>query len=252
MKKIDVLNVAFDNVTKAEAVRFAMDCIQKHSAAYVVTPNPEIVMEATVNPALMDAVNSASLVLADGIGIIYGAKILGTPLKEKIPGIDFVTCLMEQMAQQKGSVYLFGAKPGVAEMAAKNLTKDYPGLVIAGCSDGYFEDDRGIIEEINRCKPDLLLVCLGFPKQEIWMQNNREKLDVGLMAGLGGSLDVFANLSVVAFVLLHKRFNNLVFCNVILKKKPNELTCFIQGNHSIKFLAELTCRNYEGLSSNIS
>lgn len=194
MKRIEVLNVAFDNVTKEEAVCFAMDCINRHESAYVVTPNPEIVMEAVSNSELKSALQDASLVLPDGIGIIYGAKILGTPLKEKIPGIDFAASLMEQLAKQQGSVYLLGAKPGIAEKAGDNLSKQYPGLAIVGCANGYFDDDLYIIEEINRLKPDLLLVCLGFPKQEIWMKTNQTRLDVGLMAGLGGSLDVFAGV----------------------------------------------------------
>lgn len=194
MKKINVLNVTFDNVTKEEAVRSAMDCIQEHKGSYVVTPNPEIVMEAATNPLLTEALEDASLVLPDGIGIIYGAKILGTPLKEKIPGIDFADDLMQCLSKQGGCVYLLGAKPGIAEMAGNNLAAKYPGLKIAGCSDGYFDDDQAVIDEINRKKPDLLLVCLGFPKQEIWMHNNKGHLDVGLMAGLGGSLDVFAGV----------------------------------------------------------
>ena len=192
MKKIDVLNVKFDNITKQEAVAFALDSIHHRRGGYVVTPNPEIVMEAAVNPDLSNALDCAELVLPDGIGIIYGARILGTPLREKVPGIDFADDLMEQLAKRGGSVYLFGAKPGVAEKAAAKLAKKHSGLVISGCSDGYFTDDSGIIKEINHAKPDLLLVCLGFPKQEIWMHQNKEHLNVGLMAGLGGSLDVFA------------------------------------------------------------
>lgn len=192
MRKIDVLNVKFDNITKNEAVSFALECIDNHTGSYVVTPNPEIVMEAAHNHSLMDALSNASLVLPDGIGIIYGARILGTPLREKVPGIDFADDLMELLARRQGSVYLFGAKPGVAEKAGERLSEKYPGLVICGCSDGYFEDDSGIIEEINCKRPDLLLVCLGFPKQEIWMKEHKESLDVGIMAGLGGSLDVFA------------------------------------------------------------
>lgn len=194
MKKINVLNVLFNNVTRSEAVNIAMDFINKHTGAYVVTPNPEIVMEAASNAQLKKALDNASLTLPDGIGIVYGAKILGTPLKEKVPGIDFASDLMKRLSEQKGSVYLLGAKPGIAEKAAVNLTNMYPGLVISGVSDGYFKDDCGIIEEINYLKPNLLLVCLGFPKQEIWMYEKREQLDVGLMAGLGGSLDVFAGV----------------------------------------------------------
>ena len=192
MRKIDVLNVKFDNVTMDEAVERALKCIHKHEASYVVTPNPEIVMEALENEHLLTALDAASLVLPDGIGIIYGARILGTPLRAKVPGIDFIEKVMEKLANQNGSVYLFGAKPGIAQEAGERLAQKYPGLEICGCADGYFNDDSGIIEEINRKKPDLLLVCLGFPKQEIWMYDNKKQLDVGLMAGLGGSLDVFA------------------------------------------------------------
>ena len=96
------------------------------------------------------------------------------------------------MAGAGKSVFLFGSKPGVAEAAADNLTAAYPGLVISGTCNGYFTDDGPIIEKINAASPDLLLVCLGAPKQELWMSENASRLNVRLMAGLGGSLDVFA------------------------------------------------------------
>lgn len=194
MSKINVLDVYFDNITMEEAVEQAFSSIQKRSGNYVVTPNPEMVMQAQENEALSQALTQAEFVLPDGIGIIYGAGILGTPLAEKVPGIDFASLLMERLSAVGGSVFLFGSKPGVADMAAVNLAEKYPGLVIAGTADGYFDDDSGIIEEINRAKPDLLFVCLGVPKQELWMHKNHGSLDVGLMAGLGGSLDVFAGV----------------------------------------------------------
>lgn len=194
MSKIDVLDVMFDNITMEEAVDIGFESICNHSGGYIVTPNPEMVMQARENEALAQALQNARLVLPDGIGIIYGARILGTPMREKIPGIDFASKLMERLSPIGGSIFLFGAKPGVAETAATNLKQKYPGLVIAGIADGYFDDDSGIIEEINRAKPDLLLVCLGVPKQELWMHENSASIDVGLMAGLGGSLDVFAGV----------------------------------------------------------
>ncbi len=195
MSRIDVLGVAFDNVTMDEAVELALDAVSRRSGGYVVTPNPEIVMAARENPEFAAAVAQAELVLPDGVGVIYGAKILGTPLKEKTPGVDFAASVMACLAEQGGSVYLFGAKPGVAEMAGERLREQYPGLVIAGCSDGYFDDDTPIVERIQAAKPDFLLVCLGAPKQELWMQSHAGKLNVGLMAGLGGSLDVFAGVA---------------------------------------------------------
>lgn len=190
--RIDVMGVEFDNVTMEEAVAKARRLMTERRAAYVVTPNPEIIMRCRENAAALDAVQRADLVLPDGIGVIYGAKILGTPLKTKLPGIDFATTLMGELAQEGKSVFLFGAKPGVAEIAGERLQAQFPGLVIAGTNDGYFTDDAPVIEKINAVQPDLLLVCLGAPKQELWMQRNAPQLNVGLMAGLGGSLDVFA------------------------------------------------------------
>ena len=192
MSRTDVLGVGFDNVTMAEAVERALALIDAREGRYVVTPNPEIVMLAKENPALKEALAGADIVLPDGAGIVKGAAILGRPMKEKVPGIDFACGVMARLAERGGSVYLFGAKPGVAETAAETLRTKFPGLVISGTSDGYFSDDGPIIEKIKDAAPDLLLVCLGAPKQELWMAKMSGKLPVGLMVGLGGSLDVFA------------------------------------------------------------
>ena len=192
MSRTDVLGVGFDNVTKAEAVERALALIDAREGRYVVTPNPEIVMLAKENPALKEALAGADIVLPDGAGIVKGAAILGRPMKEKVPGIDLACGVMARLAERGGSVYLFGAKPGVAEAAAETLRTKFPGLVISGTSDGYFSDDGPIIEKIKDAAPDFLLVCLGAPKQELWMAKMSGKLLVGLMVGLGGSLDVFA------------------------------------------------------------
>ena len=192
MSRTKVLDVGFDDITLTEAVDKAIELIKERNGSYVVTPNPEIVMMTKEYPELHDTIERAAMVLPDGIGVIYGAKILGQPLKGRVPGIDFASCLMGKLSKQHGSVYLFGAKPGIAEKAGENLKNKYPGLQVVGCHDGYFDEDSLIIEEINCLKPDLLLVCLGVPKQEFWMEKHSGNLDVGLMAGLGGSLDVFS------------------------------------------------------------
>lgn len=193
--RIDVLGVKFDNTNLEDAVQRGLECVKEHKAAYVVTPNPEIVLAAEKNPDLQYALSAANMVLPDGIGVIYSAKILGTPLEGRVTGIDFATRMLEELASIGGSVYLFGAKPGVAEKAAQNMQEQFPGLRVVGTQNGYFKDDAPIIEEINRVKPDFLFVCLGFPKQEIWMHENTSRLDIGLMAGLGGCLDVFAGVA---------------------------------------------------------
>ena len=192
--RIDVLGTEFDNITKEEAVEKAYDLMLERKGAYVVTPNPEIVMICREDEEAAKAVNEAGLVIADGIGVIYGAKILGTPLKARIPGIDFTSALFEKMAANGRSVYLFGSRPSVAEKAAENLKEKYPGLVVCGTHDGFFTDDANIVKNINEAAPDLLLVCLGAPKQEKWMLSRSGIVNAGLMIGAGGSLDVFAGV----------------------------------------------------------
>lgn len=190
--RIDVLGVGFDDLTMAEAGQEALRLIGEKKAAYVATPNPEIVWEARKNPELKAALSEADMVVPDGIGIIYGAAILKTPLKERVPGIELGTLLIEEMSRSGGRVYLLGSKPGVAEKAADKLKERWPELDICGTGDGYFTEDDPVIEKINAQSPDLLLVCLGFPKQEIWMHRNKDRLHAGIMLGLGGALDVFA------------------------------------------------------------
>lgn len=190
--RIDVLGVGFDNVTKEEAVERGMSLLHSEGSHYVVTPNPEIVEVCRESEKANRAVNGADLVLPDGIGVIKGAAILGTPLKERTPGIEFAAGIMERMAKEGLSLYLLGAKPGIAEQAAEKLTARYPGLKIAGTHDGYFKEDAPVIEDIRRSGANCVFVCLGAPKQELWMAKNASATGARLLCGLGGCLDVFA------------------------------------------------------------
>ena len=191
--RTDVLGVGFDSVSVGQAVAYACDIMRGDKKSYIVTPNPEIVWVCRRDETFRNAINGAALVLADGIGIIIGARILGTPLTHgRVTGIDFATALFDKMAEFGGSLFLLGSKPGVAEEAGRKLAEKHPGLVIAGTADGYFSDDEPVIGQINTAAPDLLLVCLGARKQELWMAGNTGRLNTSLCAGLGGSLDVFA------------------------------------------------------------
>lgn len=190
--RVDVLGVGFDNLTLDEAVERGRELLRAGGTHYVVTPNPEIVEVCREDPAAREAVNGADLVLADGIGVIYGAKMLGTPLKGRVTGIGFAQGLMARMAEGGKRLFLLGARPGVAEKAAENLRRQYPGLVIAGTHDGYFKEDQPVIEAIRASGADAAFVCLGAPKQEKWMRENGEATGAHLLVGLGGCLDVFS------------------------------------------------------------
>lgn len=190
--QVDVLGIGFDNVTMEEAVAEGVRLLHEKGTHYVVTPNPEIVEICRENVPAREAVNGADLVLPDGIGVIKGAAMLGTPLKEKTPGIEFAAYLMGKMAQEGLSLYLLGAKPGVAEKAAENLKSEYPGLKIAGTHDGYFRDNQPVVQAIADSHADCVFVCLGAPKQELWMHQYGAASGAHLLCGLGGSLDIFA------------------------------------------------------------
>ncbi len=192
--RINVLGVGFDNLTMGEAVERGMELLHSPGTHYVATPNPEIVEICRENLAARQAVNSADLVLPDGVGVVKGARMLGTPLKEKVPGIEFAAGLMERMAAEGLSLYLLGAKPGVAEAAGERLAAKYPGLKIAGTHDGYFQEDGPVVEAIRQSGADCVFVCLGAPKQELWMYKRGRDTGARLLCGLGGSLDVFAGV----------------------------------------------------------
>lgn len=190
--RIEILGVGFDNVTLDQAEAEGVRLMDTPGAHYVATPNPEIVEVCREDPEAMEAVRGADLVLADGIGVIYGAKILGTPLKGRVPGIAFAQRIMGRMAENGRTLFLLGAKPGVAEQAAENLKREYPGLRIAGTHDGYFQEDAPVVSAIQASGADVVFVCLGAPKQEKWMQRNGEATGAHLLVGLGGCLDVFS------------------------------------------------------------
>lgn len=190
--KTDILGVGIDDLTLDEAIEAGAALLERERFHYVVTPNPEFILAAKKDEGFRQVLNGADLALPDGIGVVYAARLLGRPLKGRSPGVDFAQGLMEGMARSGRSLFLLGAKPGVAEKAAENLRRAHPGLLIAGTHDGYFREDQPVIEAIQASGADVVFVCLGAPKQELWMAKNGPATGVRLAVGLGGCLDVFA------------------------------------------------------------
>ncbi len=194
MKSINILGVNVSQVNMDEAVCAASQFLETDGLSMIFTPNSEIILYASNNPDYCEVINKADMIVPDGIGVVYGAKILGEKLEERVAGYDLVVNLFSVMAKKGQSVYLLGAKPGIAETAAENLINKYPGLKIAGTHNGYFkeEDDEDVIEKINETNPDFLMVCIGFPKQENWIYKYKDKINARLAIGAGGCIDVFA------------------------------------------------------------
>lgn len=192
--KTDVLGVQYDNVTMAEALVLARQLLNGERPAYCVTPNAEMAYEALCDEDFRAILNGADIVLPDGAGVVMGARILKTPLKQKVAGIDFAQQLLPVLEETGMRLFLLGSKPGVAEQAAQRIAAQYPDLCICGTADGYFSDDAEAIEKVNAAKTDVLYVCLGAPKQELFMYHHRNDLNVRMMIGLGGTLDGIAGI----------------------------------------------------------
>lgn len=190
--KIDVMGLKFDSMTMDEALSRAEALLRGDKAAYVVTPNAEIAYEALHDGQLREMLNGADLMLPDGAGVVLASKLLRTPVKQKVAGVDFAAGLLGILERNGQSLYLLGGKTGIGELAAQKMLEAHPLLRIAGIADGYFRDEAPVIEKINASGADALFVCLGAPKQERFMVQHQQELHVHLMAGLGGSLDAFA------------------------------------------------------------
>ncbi len=191
--KTDVLGLRYDNCTMDEAVALGKGLLLGDKPAVVVTPNAEIAYEAMRDPAFRDLLNRADLILPDGAGVVLGAKILKTPLKQKVAGIDWAANMLRVFAETGTPLFLLGSKPGIGELAAEQMKLRAPGLIVCGIRDGYFKDEADVVEQINDSGAKALFVCLGAPKQEHFMFNHQAELtSVRVMAGLGGSLDGFA------------------------------------------------------------
>jgi len=193
--KVEVLGIYFDNVNMNDAILKCEEFLASDASHLIVTPNPEIVMKAREDSEYKDILNNkASLVIPDGIGIIKGAKILGTPMKERVAGYDLICNLLEKYKDGSKSFYFWGSKPNIANIAKEKLLEKYPNIKIIGTEDGYFDEEKKkkIIEDISQKKPDILLVGVGFPKQEKLI-NELLPLNIFKIAiGCGGSIDVLS------------------------------------------------------------
>ncbi len=187
-----------DSVSLAQALDVVDRLVRDKHGGTVFTPNVDHVVQAEHDPRFRAAYDEVSLSLVDGMPLMWASRWLKTPLPEKISGSDFVLPLMQRAADRGHRVYFLGGAPGAAELAKAKLQERMPTLKIVGIDEARIdvnaspEAKRPILERIAAAKPDLLLVALGAPKQEIWSHENRTALSGAVLIGVGASLDFIA------------------------------------------------------------
>lgn len=209
--------------------------IDSGRGSFVVTANPEIFMMgknyAEMNEALLD---ENTLIVPDGIGVIKGGELFGVKFKERIPGVEICGELLKYADRKHRSVYLFGAEQSVLEALVSRIQREYPGIELAGFTNGYVKDKDEIFQKITELEPDIVLVALGTPAQELLIHRVYRPDRPGLYMGVGGSFDVLSGLKKRAPSFFIK-------CNLEwlyrIAREPKRIRRF--WNSNVKFLFEI-------------
>lgn len=194
-KRVLIGSIRIDDLSWDEALETVADLIRRRSGGYVVTPNVDHVVLADSDPELREIYQRADAVFCDGTPLLWAARFLGTPLRAKVSGSDFLVRFSPLAARRGFRIFFLGGKEDAAEIAAGRLTRRYPGLKIEGIYSpprGFErsrEANRLVLEEINEVRPDILFVGLGTPKQEKWIYHNRHLYRAGVSFPVGAAFD---------------------------------------------------------------
>lgn len=190
--RVSIHGVPADCVTRAGALEAVEDMMNGAQAQAVIALNPEKVMAARQNARLLESLQRAGLLLPDGIGVVWAARLLRLGHAERVPGCEFMLALCERAALRGYRIFLFGGAPDVNARAEYALRYRYPGIRIVGRQHGYVseEDMAAVIQRINASGADIVFVALGSPKQELWIDTHGPDLRVKICQGVGGTFDV--------------------------------------------------------------
>jgi N-acetylglucosaminyldiphosphoundecaprenol N-acetyl-beta-D-mannosaminyltransferase len=197
MKKVQIVGFQVASVTMSEAIDWVERHIRKAEFAHIVTINPEIAWHGLQDENFAAAIRKADIIVPDGTGMLWAAKQLGDPLKERVAGFDLMQEMLKLAAQKEFKVFFLGAAPGVANQAALVALERYPRLPICGTHDGYFnaEEEIALVEKIREVGTDMLFCALGPPRPaELWIQKHKKNLAPLVAIGVGGSFNVLAGI----------------------------------------------------------
>jgi N-acetylglucosaminyldiphosphoundecaprenol N-acetyl-beta-D-mannosaminyltransferase len=185
------LGIPVDAVDTGGLLARVLGLLESGRRTRVMYVNADCMLKARRDEAYRGALAAADLVYADGIGVVMGARAFGLRLPGRSTAADFMPAFCREFAGRGIRVYLLGARPGVAAEAAAALERQAPGLVVAGTAHGYFGpgETDAVIEAVNRARPDVVLVGMGAPAQEMWITRNADRLDARMVWGVGGLFD---------------------------------------------------------------
>ncbi len=197
--RVEILGVPVDAVTEEEALRRVEDFLRhplEGATRLVFTPNPELVRSAHRDGEMREALCSGDLNIPDGAGLVWAARILGLPLRERVTGVDLMHRLLDLASREGFSVYFLGTRPEVVARAAGRARQLFPGLKVAGFHHGYFspQAEEEVVGMVREKRPDLLFLGLGFPREQKFLYRHREELGARVAVSVGGSLDVLAGV----------------------------------------------------------
>ena len=188
-----LFNLEIDNLTLLEALEKIDDLIASGGCHHVVTANPEILYRALSDKGLYETIAQASLVTADGQGILLAGKLLDQPFKARVTGIDLAEALCATSGERGHKIYFLGGKEGISKKAQMAILRRYPNANIVGEHHGYFKNDiEPLLADLREKQPDILLVAMGSPYQEEFILRYQKLLNIPVAIGVGGTLDVFS------------------------------------------------------------
>lgn len=190
--KEQILGVNVSGQSQDELMRLINDDIKENRRSRIVAINPEKVMMASKDESLKVLLNGSTYQIPDGVGIMIASRLRNGNVKERVTGIGMMEALLELANENGYRIFMYGAKRETIDQAAAVIQQRYPNLIVSGKIDGYEKDQDKIFRTINQANPHILFVALGSPKQELFIRDNMEQLNVNIYQGVGGSFDVFS------------------------------------------------------------
>jgi N-acetylglucosaminyldiphosphoundecaprenol N-acetyl-beta-D-mannosaminyltransferase len=218
-----LFGIDFYSDTMQSFVELLDNHLGKEEKKFVVTANPEIVMNAQGDSNYQSIIKSANYVVADGIGIVKAFSFMKNPIAGRIPGIELMIELLTLANEKSLSVYFLGAEENAIRKMVTQIHTTYPDICIAGFHHGFFNGSVHIVEEIKAKRPDLIFVALGAPKQETWISEHLNTFDKGIFIGVGGSFDVLSGKQKRAPKFLQRMNAEWLFRILIRQRKLKKI-----------------------------